>query len=135
MAHLPQAHQVFPLPDPCLPVAQALGPHEVTIMQGILCEKQMQSDLVDIRIGQSYTFGMKTAISLPERVFREAERFARRLRKSRSQLYAEAIAEYLARHAPNHITETMNAVCDRIGNGADDFQLKAARNMMSKESW
>jgi hypothetical protein len=33
---------------------------------------------------------MKTAVSLPERVYREAEGYAKRTRKSRSQLYAEA---------------------------------------------
>jgi metal-responsive CopG/Arc/MetJ family transcriptional regulator len=78
---------------------------------------------------------MKTAISLPERVFREAERFARRVRKSRSKLYAEAIAEYLARHAPNDITESMNQVCDRLGVPTDRFQGKAARQILSKETW
>ena len=78
---------------------------------------------------------MKTAISLPERVFREAERFARRVRKTRSKLYAEAIAEYLARHAPNDITESMNQVCDRIGVPTDKFQVNAARQILSKEAW
>jgi metal-responsive CopG/Arc/MetJ family transcriptional regulator len=82
-----------------------------------------------------YTFGMKTAISLPERVFRDAERFARRVRKTRSKLYAEAIAEYLARHAPNDITESMNQVCDRIGVPVDKFQGKAARQILSKKTW
>ena len=82
-----------------------------------------------------YTSGMKTAISLPERVFREAERFARRVRKTRSRLYAEAIAEYLARHAPNDITESMNQVCDRIAAPADEFQRKAVRRILSEEKW
>jgi len=78
---------------------------------------------------------MKTAISLPESVFREAERFARRVRKTRSKLYAEAIAEYLARHAPNDITESMNEVCDRIGVPAEEFQDRAARQILSEEKW
>ena len=78
---------------------------------------------------------MKTAISLPERIFREAERFARRVRKTRSRLYAEAIAEYLARHAPNDITESMNQVCDRLGGASDKFQTKAGRSLLAKESW
>jgi hypothetical protein len=34
-----------------------------------------------------YTPGMKTAVSLPDVLFEEAEMFARRLKKSRSQLY------------------------------------------------
>ena len=65
---------------------------------------------------------MKTAVSLPEHVFKEAERFARRQKKSRSQLYAEALAEYLARHAPNDITEAMNAVSDHLGTSIDQFK-------------
>jgi predicted transcriptional regulator len=84
---------------------------------------------------KGYTFGMKTAISLPERVFREAERFARRVRKTRSKLYAEAIAEYLARHAPNDITESMNQVCDRLNVPEDEFHGKAARRILSQEKW
>ena len=78
---------------------------------------------------------MKTAISLPEKVFREAERFARRVRKSRSRLYAEAIAEYLARHAPNDITEALNQVCDRLGVAEDQFRTKAVRTILAEESW
>jgi metal-responsive CopG/Arc/MetJ family transcriptional regulator len=78
---------------------------------------------------------MKTAISLPERVFKEAEQFARRQKKSRSQLYAEAISEYLARHAPNDITESMNIVCDHLGNIEDQFPKTAAKNILSKETW
>jgi metal-responsive CopG/Arc/MetJ family transcriptional regulator len=38
---------------------------------------------------------MKTVISLPDGVFRDAERLARRLKKSRSELYREAVAEYV----------------------------------------
>lgn len=38
----------------------------------------------------SHTSLVKTAITLPDRIFRAAERHARRARKSRSQLYADA---------------------------------------------
>jgi hypothetical protein len=44
---------------------------------------------------------MKTAVSLPDVVFHAAERQARRTKKSRYQLYAEALREYLARNAPD----------------------------------
>jgi hypothetical protein len=40
-----------------------------------------------------YTYGMKTAISIPDKVFKEAERLARRLGQSRSKLYGEGVAE------------------------------------------
>ncbi len=78
---------------------------------------------------------MKTAISLPEAVFKEAEQFARHLKKSRSQLYAEAITEYLARHAPNSITEAMNSVCDRLSEQDTEFATAAARQTLARESW
>jgi hypothetical protein len=42
--------------------------------------------------------GMKTAISIPDDVFADAERLARRLKKSRSELYSRAIREYIGEH-------------------------------------
>ncbi len=78
---------------------------------------------------------MKTAISLPDHVFKEAERFARRLRKSRSQLYAEALAEYLAKHAPDAVTDAMNNVCDRLTERDDEFARAAALQTLKREKW
>ena len=83
----------------------------------------------------SYTDGMKTAVSLPDAVFRAAERHARRTKKSRSQLYAEAIAEYLVRHAPEEVTETMNAVVDRLPSSVDSFVSRAARRALERSEW
>ena len=78
---------------------------------------------------------MKTAISLPDHIFRAAERHARRARKSRSQLYAEAIAEYLARHAPEEVTEAMNRVVDQLNDAADPFVAAAGRRVLEGTSW
>ena len=79
---------------------------------------------------------MKTTVSLPDRVYREAEAYAERTRKSRSQLYAEALAEYLARHAPDEVTATMNAVVDELGEAtADSFVQRAGRRMLGGVEW
>jgi metal-responsive CopG/Arc/MetJ family transcriptional regulator len=79
---------------------------------------------------------MKTAVSLPDRVYREAERHAKRTHKSRSQLYAEALSEYLARHAPDEVTEDMNRVIDGLGGvGSDRFASNAARRILSSVEW
>lgn len=79
---------------------------------------------------------MRTAVSLPDRLFHAAERHARRAAKSRSQLYAEALAEYLARHAPDEITETMNRVVDRLGKAeADTFTDVAVREVFARSDW
>ena len=83
-----------------------------------------------------YTFGMKTAISLPDHVYWAAERHAKRTRKSRSQLYAEALAEYLARHAPDAVTEDMNSVIEQLGEaGRDRFVSLATRRVLTSVEW
>jgi negative regulator of sigma E activity len=55
---------------------------------------------------------MKTAISIPDPVFEAAEDLAKRLGKSRSQLYAEALRQYLERHRDQDITRRLNEVFD-----------------------
>jgi len=81
-----------------------------------------------------YTPGMKTAVSVPDDVFAKAERLARRMKKSRSELFSNALAEYIARHAPDHVTETMNQVCDEIG-AADPFVAAASRRILENTEW
>jgi metal-responsive CopG/Arc/MetJ family transcriptional regulator len=78
---------------------------------------------------------MKTAVSLPDEVFHAADRHARRMKKSRSQLYAEALSEYLARHAPEEVTEAMNRVADQLGEPADRFVAAAARRRLENTEW
>lgn len=78
---------------------------------------------------------MKTAISIPDDVFANAERLARKLRKSRSQLYAEAVAEYLTRHDPEAITEAMNRVCEQVGPQSDPGVSAAARRILERTEW
>lgn len=53
---------------------------------------------------------MKTAISLPDPVFRSAERLAARLGVSRSELYCRALKELLARHDEDAVTAQLDAV-------------------------
>jgi metal-responsive CopG/Arc/MetJ family transcriptional regulator len=79
---------------------------------------------------------MKTAVSLPDDLFRAAERQARRAQKSRSQLYAEALAEYLARHAPDEVTDAMNRVVERLGRPhPEPFLAAAARRVFERSEW
>jgi metal-responsive CopG/Arc/MetJ family transcriptional regulator len=55
---------------------------------------------------------MKTAVSLPDPLFEAADQLARQLGKSRSQLYAEALREYLERHRDEDITRRLNEIFD-----------------------
>lgn len=83
----------------------------------------------------SYTPGMKTAVSLPDDVFAAAERHARRTRKSRSQLYAEAVSEYLLRHAPEEVTEAMNQAVAELDEPPDEFIAASARRTLERTEW
>lgn len=79
---------------------------------------------------------MKTAVSLPDEIFQAAERHARRMRKSRSQLYAQALAEYLARHTPDEVTEAMNRVVEQLGEAEPDpFVAAVARRVFERSKW
>jgi metal-responsive CopG/Arc/MetJ family transcriptional regulator len=78
---------------------------------------------------------MKTAISLPDTVFAEAEHFARQRKTTRSQLYADALREYLDRHARTDVTTAMNKACDLVHDRDPGFIHAAARKILSKETW
>jgi metal-responsive CopG/Arc/MetJ family transcriptional regulator len=78
---------------------------------------------------------MKTAVSVPDEIFKDIERLARRARKSRSEVYSAALKEYVARHAPDEITETMNRVCERVKDGKDAFVAAASSRIMEHAEW
>jgi metal-responsive CopG/Arc/MetJ family transcriptional regulator len=78
---------------------------------------------------------MKTAVSIPDEVYHGAERLARRAKKSRSRLYGDALREYLARHAPDEVTEAMNRACAEVGETKDPFVSSAARRILERSEW
>ena len=78
---------------------------------------------------------MKTAISIPDEVYQGAERLARRTKKSRSRLYGDALREYLARHAPDDVTEAMNRACAEVGESRDPFVSSSARRILERSEW
>ena len=78
---------------------------------------------------------MKTAVSIPDDIFERAERLARREQRSRSDVYAAALGEYVARHAHDEITDTMNRVCDEVGEYDDAFLSAAGRRVLDRVEW
>jgi predicted transcriptional regulator len=78
---------------------------------------------------------MKTIITLPDALVRDAEHLARRLKKSRSQLYREAVAEYVARHDPEAITEALNRLADQVDTRPAKFSSTAARRLLGRSEW
>ncbi len=82
-----------------------------------------------------YTLGMKTAVSIPDEVFEKVERLARRARRSRSEVFSAALREYVARHAPDEVTEAMNRVCEQVGDQHDGFVAAAGRRVLENAEW
>ena len=78
---------------------------------------------------------MKTAVSIPDEVFAGAERLARRTKKSRSQVFSDALREYVARHSPEEVTDAMNRVCDELGSASDPFVATAASHILEQSEW
>jgi metal-responsive CopG/Arc/MetJ family transcriptional regulator len=78
---------------------------------------------------------MKTAISIPDDIFEDAERLARRLKQSRSEVYSRALAEYVARHAPDRVTEQMDRVVAELAEPTDGFASAAARRLLGSTEW
>ena len=82
-----------------------------------------------------YTPGMKTAVSIPDDLFEQAERLARRVGATRSGLYSRAVQEFVARHAPDEVTAAMDRVCDAVGETRDEFVTAAARETLERSDW
>lgn len=79
---------------------------------------------------------MKTAVSLPDDVFECAERLAKRLKLSRSQLYSRAIGEYVSRHAPDAVTEALDRVCGELeGQTEGELAMAASRRILEQTEW
>jgi metal-responsive CopG/Arc/MetJ family transcriptional regulator len=78
---------------------------------------------------------MKLAVSIPDEIFEEAEAFAKSAQTSRSRLYSQALAEFMARHAPDRITVAMDRVVAAIGKEDDRFRRRAARRIAENNEW
>jgi predicted transcriptional regulator len=79
---------------------------------------------------------MKTAISLPDALFESAEALARRLGVSRSQLFANAVAEFIAQHDRARLTERLDAVYADAPQEPPDLELAALQaRSLPREKW
>jgi metal-responsive CopG/Arc/MetJ family transcriptional regulator len=78
---------------------------------------------------------MKTAISIPDDLFRKADELARKLGKSRSEVYRDALEEYLLRRDPAAITQEMDAALEGIGSEPDPWLDEAARRALERIDW
>ena len=78
---------------------------------------------------------MKTAISLPDNLFKQAESAARKLKVSRSHLYARALQEFLDRRKSDAITRKLNEVYSKESSELDPGLARAQFEAIGKERW
>lgn len=78
---------------------------------------------------------MKTAVSVPNPVYEQAESLAERTGRSRSEIYSTALREYLARHDIAVVTEAVDLVVDGIGAEVDTFAVDAGRRQLRDTDW
>jgi metal-responsive CopG/Arc/MetJ family transcriptional regulator len=78
---------------------------------------------------------MKTAVSVPDELFRQAEAAAKKLRMSRSKLYATALSEFLDRKRSKSITERLNEVYSKHDSKLDPALERMALETLRKERW
>ena len=80
---------------------------------------------------------MKTAISIPDKIFEAAEKAAKRLGISRSELYVSAIQEYLAQHSDEHVTEELNNIysSSKADSKLDSELEKMQSQTLNRTEW
>ena len=82
-----------------------------------------------------YTAAMKTAISIPDPLFKEAERLTKRLRIPRSQLYARALEDYVKRQMSKGIKEALDEVYSTEPSELDPVIAKLQAEALGREDW
>ncbi len=78
---------------------------------------------------------MKTAISISDEVFEAADRTAKKLGVSRSELYATAVHEYVTRHRTEDITAKLDEVYASNDSNMDPNLKNMQLKVLAKEDW
>jgi predicted transcriptional regulator len=78
---------------------------------------------------------MKTAVSVPNEVYKQAEELARRTGRTRSEIYSTALRDYLAHHQAVPVTAAMDQALDEIDPQPDPFLDAAARATLARADW
>ena len=78
---------------------------------------------------------MKTAISIPDKVFRSADTLAKRLGVSRSQLYTKAVSEFLSKYQGREVTRRLDSLyADENSSLSPDLALLQSKSL-AREEW
>lgn len=78
---------------------------------------------------------MKTAISLPDAIYKKADQAAKRLGVTRSRFYAMAVAEYVAKYEVDEVTAKLNEVYAKEPAEPDPVLFAMAMAAIPPETW
>jgi metal-responsive CopG/Arc/MetJ family transcriptional regulator len=79
---------------------------------------------------------VKTAISLPDRIFHQADQLARQQGISRSELYTKALEHYLNEaNSRQAIIDSINKVCDEVDTSLDPELAAYVRRKLIETEW
>ena len=105
----------------------------------VACVKRIYRWFMALEVGynHSYTRGVKTAISIPDSLFEEADRLAKTRGWSRSELYANAVTAYVNSERFSGVREKLDAVYgnDEEDSAIDPFLADAQARSLPREKW
>ncbi len=86
-------------------------------------------------IGYQRFSKMKTDISIPNPLFKSAQRLAEKLGISLSELYATALFEYVTTHEKENITEALNQVYEEESSEIEPELVQIQTTSIGGEDW
>lgn len=78
---------------------------------------------------------MKTAISVPNDVFELSEKLAKKLKVSRSQIFAMGVKKLAEDHDEEELVANINKVCEKVDTSVDPVLFRMAMLSLPKEEW
>ena len=78
---------------------------------------------------------MKTAISIPDKVFQAAEALADRMGMSRSELYAKAVVAFVQANKNQGVTELLNKVYSTESSSLDEETHSLQFRSLDTDEW
>jgi len=78
---------------------------------------------------------MKTAISVPDDIFQLSERLAKKLKVSRSAVFAMGVRKLGQEFDEDDLTARINAVCEEVDTSLDPFWKEMQSRTLPKDKW
>ena len=78
---------------------------------------------------------MKIAVSIPDELFDSAETLSKRLKVSRSRLYATALEDFVAKHQAKKVTERLNTAYASHASRLDRATRRIQARSLTQNPW